>query len=55
MFPFAKINKNVQSNSLFLGIPKMFICVRVRQVAFFFLRTEKSCPSEAVSSLRFLF
>ena len=31
---FAKIDKNVQFNSLFLGIPKMFVCVRVRQVAF---------------------
>ena len=34
MFLFAKIDKNVQFNSLFLGIPKMFVCVHLRQVAF---------------------
>ena len=28
MFLFAKIDKNVQINSLFLGIPKMFMCPR---------------------------
>ena len=33
-FIFKKIDKNVQFNSLFLGIPKIFLWVRVRQVAF---------------------
>ena len=37
----------------FSEIPKIFICVCVRQVAFY-LRTEKIFPSEAVSYLRFL-
>ena len=32
---------------------KFFLCVRVRQITFFYLRTEKSCLSEAVSSVRF--
>ena len=34
MFIFEKINKNVQSYSLFLRIPKIFLCVRLRQMAF---------------------
>ena len=34
MFLLEKIDKNVQFNSLSLEIPKIFICVRVRQVAF---------------------
>ena len=34
VFVFEKIDKHVQFNSLFLGIPKIFLCVRVRQVAF---------------------
>ena len=34
MFLFEKSEKNVQFNSLFLGIPKIFICVRVKQMAF---------------------
>ena len=33
MLLFEKIDKNVQFNSLLFGIPKIFICVRVRQVA----------------------
>ena len=33
MFLFEKIDKNVQFNSVFLGIP-IFFCVCVRQVAF---------------------
>ena len=32
---FEKIDKNVQFNSLFLGIPKIVLCVCVKQVAFF--------------------
>ena len=52
MLLFEEIDKNIQFSSLFLGIRKTFISVCVRQVAFF-LRTEKSCSSEAVSSLRF--
>ena len=34
MFLFEAIDKNVQFISLFLRIPKIFICVQVRQVAF---------------------
>ena len=34
MFLSEKINKNVQFNFLFFGIPEMFLCVLVRQVAF---------------------
>ena len=34
MFLLPKIYKNVQFNSLLPGIPKMFICVRVKQIAF---------------------
>ena len=33
-FFVEKIGKHVQFNSLFLGIPKIFLSVRVRQVAF---------------------
>ena len=40
MFLFEKIDKSVQFNSLFLGIPKFFLYVWVRQVVFY-LRTEK--------------
>ena len=53
MFLFEKIDKNVQFNYLFLEIPKI-VSLCSRQVDYFFyLRTEKSCLSEAVSSLRF--
>ena len=41
MFLFEKIDKNVQFNLLFLGIPQIFLCVRVRQVVVFYLRNEK--------------
>ena len=34
MFLFEEIDKNVQINSLFLGIREDFISVRVRQVTF---------------------
>ena len=34
MFLSEKIDKNVQFNSLFFGIPEMFLYVLVRQVAF---------------------
>ena len=34
MFLFEKIGKNVQFNSLFLGIPKILICICVKQMAF---------------------
>ena len=37
----------------FLEITKIFIRVDLRQVTFY-LRTEESCPSEAVSSLQLL-
>ena len=52
MFLFEKIENNVQFNSLFLGIPKILICVLVGGWTFY-LRNEKSCPSEEVSSLGF--
>ena len=34
MLLFGEIDKNIQFNSLFLGIRETFISVRVRQVAF---------------------
>ena len=37
---FQKIDKNVQFNSLFLGIPNNFLCPR-KAGCFFYLRTEK--------------
>ena len=53
MLLFEEIDKNFQFNSLFLGIRETFVSARMRQVAFFYLRTEKSSSSEAMSSLRF--
>ena len=53
MLLFEEIDKNFQFNSMFLEIHETFVSVRVRQVAFFYLRTEKSCLSVAVTSLRF--
>ena len=53
MLLFEEIDKNIQFNSMFLEIHETFVSVRVRQVAFFYLRTEKSSSSEAMSSLRF--
>ena len=51
MFLFAKIDKNVQFNSLFLGNSWNF-CVRARQGAF--LSEDWKCyPSEEMSSLQF--
>ena len=50
---FEEIDKNIQFNSLFLGIRETFVSVRVRQVAFFTWGLKKSRLSEAVSSLRF--
>ena len=44
MLLFEEIDKNIQFNSLFLGIRETFISVHVRQVTFFYLRTEKSFP-----------
>ena len=47
MFLSAKIDKNIQFNSLFLGIPKIFLYVRVKQVAFFIWEKVvclKQCP-----------
>ena len=35
MLLFEEIDKNIQFNSLFLGIRETFISVRVRQVTFF--------------------
>ena len=35
MFLCQKVDKSVQFNSLFLQIPKMLLCVRIGQVAFF--------------------
>ena len=35
MLLFEEIDKNIQLNSLFLGIRETFVSVRVRQVAFF--------------------
>ena len=53
MLLFEEIDKNIQFNSMFLEIHETFVSVRVRQVAFFYLRTEKGCLSVAVTSLRF--
>ena len=50
MLLFEEIDKNVQFT--FSEIRKIFICILVKQVAFY-LSLKKSCPSEAVSSLRF--
>ena len=53
MFLFEKIKKTMSSLILsFSEIPKTVICVRLRKVAFL-SEDWKSCPSEAVSSLRF--
>ena len=35
MLPFEEIEKNIQFDSLFLGIRETFVSVCVRQVAFF--------------------
>ena len=35
MLLFEEIDKNIQFNSLFLGIRETFISVRVREVTFF--------------------
>ena len=53
IFPFEKLDKNVQFNSLIL-IPKIFICIRAREVAFY-LSTQKvvrlkQCPLSRSSS-----
>ena len=52
---FGKIDKNVQFNYLFSEIPKSFNLRPRKAGGFFYLRTEKSCPSEAVFSLQFPF
>ena len=51
MFPFEKIDKNVQFNYLFIG-NSWNLCVRVRQGAFLY-EDWKGYPSEAVFSLQF--
>ena len=53
MVLFEEIDKNIQFNSLFLRVHETSVSVLVRQVVFLYLRTEKSCSSKAVSSLRF--
>ena len=53
MFFFENIEKTMSNLILcFSEIPKMFICVRVRKVAFL-SEDWKSYPSETESSLRF--
>ena len=52
MLLFEEIDKNIQFNSLFLGICETFVSARVRQVAFF-RKDWKMFSSEAVFSLRF--
>ena len=53
MFLFEKIENTMSSLILsFSEIPKIVICVRLRKVAFL-SEDWKSCPSEAVTSLRF--
>ena len=47
-FSLRKLTKMSNLIICFSEIPKIFLCVRVSQVAY--LRTERSCPSEAVSS-----
>ena len=54
IFIFEKIDKNVQFNSLFSEIAKIYLRPREAGSFLIYARTEKSCPSEAVSSLRFL-
>ena len=52
MFLFEKLTKMSNLILCFSEIPKIFICVRVRQGAF--LSEDWKChPSEAVSSLQF--
>ena len=52
MLLLEEIDKNIQFNSLFLGIRDNFYFCPRETSGFFYLRTEKSLSSEAVFSLK---
>ena len=56
MLLFEEIDKNIQFNSLFLGIRETFVSVRARQVAFFIWELKKvarlkQCPLYVLTAL----